>query len=303
MKTFTATPRSDLYTRVTERVISDLEQGVRPWLKPWKGSSAEGRIMLPLRHNGTLYRGINILLLWDENIANGYASPMWMTFKQALDLKGHVRKGEHGSMVVYADRFTKIESDDNGQDVEREIPFLKAYTVFNVAQIEGLPAHYYAQAEPKGEKMQLIESAESFFAATGAVIHHGGDAAYYSSTLDIINLPVPEAFKDAEGYEATKAHELTHWTKHPTRLDRELGGKRFGDTGYAREELVGELGAAFLCADLGITPEPRDDHASYIAHWLQVLKEDPHAIFQAASHAQKAVDFLHSLQPSKRGEP
>ncbi len=303
MKTFTATPRSDLYTRVTEHVITDLERGVRSWLKPWSGSNAEGGITLPLRHNGTPYRGINILLLWGESIAKGYASPMWMTFKQALDTKGHVRKGEHGSMVVYADRFTRIETDDNGQDVEREIPFLKAYTVFNVAQIEGLPAHYYAQAAPKGERMQLIERAESFFTATGAVIRHGGDAAYYSSVLDIINLPVPEAFKDAESYEATKAHELTHWTKHPTRLDRELGGKRFGDTGYAREELVAELGAAFLCADLGITPEPRDDHASYIGHWLQVLKEDTHAIFQAASHAQKAVDFLHSLQPPKGGEP
>ena len=151
--------------------------------------------------------------------------------------------------------------------------------------------------------MQLIESAETFFAATGAVIRHGGDKAYYSSTPDVINLPVPEAFKDAESYEATKAHELTHWTKHPTRLHRELGGKRFGDTGYARQELVAELGAAFLWADLGITPEPRDNHASYIAHWLQVLKEDNHAIFQAASHAQKAVDFLHSLQPSEGGEP
>ena len=297
--TTTATQRSDLYTRVTERVIADLEQGVRPWLKPWNAGNTAGRITLPLRHNGTPYRGVNILLLWGEAMANGYSAPTWMTFRQALELNAHVRKGEHGSMVVYADRFTRKETDPDGNDVERDIPFLKAYTVFNVAQIEGLPAHYYAQPESKAEKVQLIESAEAFFTATGAVIRHGGDKAYYAPSLDIIQLPVPEAFRDAESYAATKAHELTHWTKHPNRLDRDFGGKRFGDTGYAREELVAELGAAFLCADLGITPEPREDHASYLAHWLQILHEDKRAIFSAAAHAQRAVDFLHSQSDSK----
>ena len=297
MKTFTVTPRADLYTRVTERVIADLEHGVRPWLKPWNAGHAAGRITLPLRHNGTPYRGINILLLWGEAMTNGYTSPLWMTFKQALALGAHVRKGEHGAMVVYADRFTRTETDADGNGAEREIPFLKAYTVFNVAQIEGLPAHYYARPEAKADKLELIESAEGFCAATGAVIRHGGNMAYYAPGPDVIQLPVPEAFRDAESYAATKAHELTHWTKHPSRLDRDFGGKRFGDTGYAREELVAELGAAFLCADLGITPEPREDHASYLAHWLELLREDKRAIFSAASHAQRAVDFLHSLSP------
>src|SRR2546426_5101596 len=297
MKTSTATPRADLYTRVTERVIADLEHGVRPWLKPWNAGHAAGRITLPLRHNGTPYRGINIMLLWGEAMTNGLTSPLWMTFKQALALGAHVRKGEHGAMVVYADRFTKKETDADGNDVEREIPFLKAYTVFNDAQIEGLPAHYYAEPEAKGEKLQLLETAERFFAATSAMIRHGGNMAYYAPGPDLIQLPVPEAFPDAESYAATKAHELTHWTKHPSRLDRDFGGKRFGDTGYAREELVAELGAAFLCADLGITPEPREDHASYLAHWLELLREDKRAIFSAAPHAQRAVDFLHSLSP------
>jgi antirestriction protein ArdC len=232
-------------------------------------------------------------------MANGYTLPLWMTFKQALALDAHVRKGEHGAMVVYADRFTRKETDADGHDVEREIPFLKAYTVFNVAQVEGLAAHYYAQPESKGEKLELIEDAERFFAATGAVIRHGGDKAYYAPTLDVIQLPVPDAFRDAESYAATKAHELTHWTKHPSRLDRDFGGKRFGDTGYAREELVAELGAAFLCADLGITPEPREDHAAYLAHWLQILREDKRAIFAAAAHAQRAVDFLRDLTSSE----
>jgi antirestriction protein ArdC len=295
MKTFTSTPRADLYTRVTERVIADLDRGVRPWLKPWNAGHTAGRITLPLRHNGTPYRGINILLLWGEAMANGYTSPLWMTFKQALALDAHVRKGEHGAMVVYADRFTRKETDADGNDLEREIPFLKAYTVFNVAQIESLPTHYYAEPEAKAEKLELIEDAERFFAATGAVIRHGGDKAYYAPALDVIQLPVPEAFRDAESYAATKAHELTHWTKHPSRLDRDFGGKRFGDTGYAREELVAELGAAFLSADLGITLEPREDHASYLAHWLQILREDKRAIFAAAAHAQRAVDFLRVL--------
>jgi antirestriction protein ArdC len=303
MKTSTSTSRADLYTRVTDRVVADLEKGVRPWLKPWNAGNTTGRITLPLRHNGTPYRGINILLLWGDAMANGYASPLWMTFKQALSLHAHVRKGEHGSMVVYADRFMTTEQDADGKDIERAVPFLKAYTVFNVAQIEGLPAHYYAIAEPQGAKLQLIEAAEQFFGSTGAAIRHGGNMAYYAPGPDVIQLPVAEAFRDAESYTATKAHELTHWTKHESRLNRNLDGKRFGDPGYAREELVAELGAAFLCADLGITPEPRDDHASYLAHWIGVLKEDKRAIFQAAAHAQKAVDYLHSLQPEPGPAP
>src|SRR3989454_8756980 len=205
MKTSTATPRADLYTRVTERVIADLEHGVRPWLKPWNAGHAAGRIALPLRHNGTPYRGINILLLWGEALANGYASPLWMTFKQALALGAHVRKGEHGAMVVYADRFTRTETDADGNGVEREIPFLKAYTVFNVAQIEDLPAQYYARPEAKANKLELIESAEGFCAATGAVIRHGGDKAYYAPRPHLIHLPPPQAFPDAQRPAAPKA--------------------------------------------------------------------------------------------------
>ena len=296
MKTSTAAPRADLYTRVTERVIADLEAGVRPWIKPWDARNTYGA-GLPVRHNGLPYRGVNVLILWGEAVDKGYCSPVWMTFKQALALGASIRKGEHGSMVVYADRFTRIDTDANGNEVEREIPFLKAYTVFNVGQISGLPAQYYATAERPADKPNLIEAAERFFGATGAVIRHGGDVAYYAPRPDVIQLPLPEAFRDAESYAATKAHELTHWTSHPQRLARDVGAKRFGDTGYAREELVAEIGAAFLCAHLGIAAEPRDDHASYIAYWLQLLREDKRAIFAAAAHAQRAVDFLQGLQP------
>jgi antirestriction protein ArdC len=165
-----------------------------------------------------------------------------------------------------------------------------------VEQIEGLPDHYCAKPEPKGEPVQLLQNAERFFAATGATFRHGRNMAYYAPGPDLIQLPLPEAFRDAQSYAATKAHELTHWTKHESRLNREFGRRRFGDQAYAREELVAELGAAFLCADLGITPEPREDHAAYLAHWLKVLREDKRAIFSAAAHAQRAVDYLHSLQ-------
>lgn len=296
MSTHTTRTRADVYNRVTDRIIADLEQGVRSWLKPWNAANTEGRITRPLRHNGTPYRGVNILLLWGEAMNKGYASSSWMTYQQAAQLNAQVRKGEHGALVVYADRFTRIEADDQGEDVEREIPFMKGYTVFNVEQIEGLPDHYTVKPEPKGEPMPLLEDAERFFAATSATFRHGGNMAYYAPGPDLIQLPPPEAFRDAESYAATKAHELTHWTKHESRLNREFGRKRFGDHAYAREELVAELGAAFLCADLVITPEPREDHAAYLSHWLQVLREDKRAIFSAAAHAQRAVDYLHSLQ-------
>lgn len=290
------TTRQDIYARVTSRIVADLEKGVRPWLKPWSAGNAEGRITRPLRHNGTPYRGVNVLLLWGEALEKGYARPLWMTYKQADELGAHVRKGEHGALVVYADRFTKTETNDKGEELERQIPFLKGYTVFNVAQIEGLPEHYTSKPAQLPEPLRLIEAAESFFSATGATFRHGGNRAFYAPAGDFIQLPPPEAFRDAESYAATKAHELVHWTGHPSRLAREFG-KRFGDTAYAREELVAELGAAFLCADLALTPEPREDHAAYLDHWLTILKEDQRAIFSAAAHAQRAADHLTGLQP------
>jgi len=294
--------RTDIYTRVTDRIIAELEHGVRPWLKPWSAGNTEGRITRPLRHNGQPYQGINVLLLWGEAMAKGYASGQWMTFKQAQEIGGHVRKGEHGSLVVYADRFRKTDTDDTGTEVVQDIPFMKAYTVFNVEQIEDLPTRYYLRDEPAGEPLELIQSAEYFFTATGAVFRHGGNQAYYAPGPDVIQLPPAESFKDAESYAATKAHELIHWTKHESRTDRDFKARRFGDSGYAREELVAELGAAFLCADLGVSLEPREDHASYLDHWLKVLREDKRAIFSAAAHAQRAADYLHALQPAAQAK-
>lgn len=289
--------RQDIYTRVTNQIALQLEKGVRPWIKPWSVEHTAGRITRPRRHNAIPYRGVNVLLLWSEALAKGYAAPLWMTYKQSQEMGAQVRKGEHGSLVVFADRITKTETDSAGQDVEREIPFMKGYTVFNVEQIDGLPAHYYAQPVNPLPLSDRLAHADQFVTATGAAIHLGGNQAYYSPATDRIQLPPFEAFKDKESYYATALHELTHWTRHETRLDRDFGRQRFGDAGYAREELVAELGSAFLCADLGITPEIREDHADYIGHWLKVLSEDKHAIFQAAAHAQRAADYLQGLQP------
>jgi antirestriction protein ArdC len=285
--------KTDIYERVTAQIVASLEQGVRPWLKPWNAEHAAGRITRPLRGNGVPYQGINVLMLWGAAVERGYAAPIWMTFKQALELGGCVRKGERGNLVVYASTFSRTETDgDSGEESERDIPFLKGYTVFNVEQIDGLPAHFTAPAEAVLDPVQRIAQAEQFFSATGATVRHGGNQAYYRMASDFVQMPFFETFRDAESYYATLAHELTHWTRHPSRLDRSFGRKRFGDEGYAMEELVAELGAAFLSADLGLTPEPREDHAAYIGNWLNVLKNDKRAIFTAASHAQRAADFI-----------
>jgi antirestriction protein ArdC len=286
--------RTDVYRRITDQIVSQLERGVRPWMQPWSAEHAAGRIVRPRRFNGLPYKGINVLMLWSAAMEKGYSAPLWMTFKQALEFDAHVRKGETGSLVVYADTITRTETDaTTGEEAERAIPFLKGYTVFNVEQIEGLPEHFYAKPEPKGEPVQRIERAESFFAATHAHIVHGGSRACYIVSRDQIHMPCIDCFRDAESYYATLAHEATHWTRHSSRLDREFGRKRWGDEGYAMEELVAELGAAFLSADLDLAPELREDHAAYIASWIKVLKNDKRAIFSAASHAQRAVDFLH----------
>jgi antirestriction protein ArdC len=291
--------KADIYQRITDQIVSALENGVRPWHQPWNAEHAAGRITRPLRGNGVPYKGINVLVLWSAAMEKGYAAPIWMTFKQAMELNASVRKGERGSQVVYADKIHVTEKDAaTGEDSERAIPFMKGYTVFNVEQIDGLPEHFYPKPVPRMQTVPRIDRAEAFFAATGANVVHGGSRACYVPSTDNIHLPRIDFFRDAESYYATRAHETTHWTRHKSRLDREFGRKRFGDEGYAMEELVAELGSAFLSADLDLTPEVREDHASYIASWIKVLKNDKRAIFTAASHAQRAADFLHGLQTS-----
>jgi antirestriction protein ArdC len=293
------TDKLDVYTKVTNKIIADLERGNLTWLHPWKSGHTAGHVSRPLRAGGKPYRGVNILMLWASAMECGFTSPLWMTYRQATELGGQVRKGEKGSLVVYADSFTKSGTDEKGRDIETTIPFMKGYTVFNSEQVDGLPGHFYASTTPVDKNIHRFETVERFFAATGATVKHGGNQAFYSPSQDIVQMPEFQTFRDAESYYATLAHEMTHWTRHESRLNRDLGRKRFGDAGYAMEELVAEIGAAFLSADLGITPETREDHAAYIALWLKVLKNDKRAIFTAASHAQKATDHLHGYQARK----
>ena len=292
--------RADVYTRITEKIVADLEKGVRPWMQPWRAGNAIGRVTRPLRHNGLPYAGMNVLLLWSEAMARGFTSPIWMTFKQAIELGGAVRKGESGTTVVFASRFTKTEVRSSGEEFDREIPFLKAYAAFNVAQIDGLPDRYYAAAKPVEDPVARIEHADRFFANTGAVIRHGGDRAFFSPAGDFIQMPPFATFCDAASYVATLSHEACHWTAAPHRVNRDLSRYSKDKSERAREELISELGSCFLCADLGIVPElePRPDHASYLDSWLRFLADDKRAIFQAAAHAQRAVTYLHGLQPA-----
>jgi antirestriction protein ArdC len=178
---------------------------------------------------------------------------------------------------------------------------MKGYSVFNCEQIDGLPSRFQATA-PRLDPAARIARADEFLSASKADIRHGGDRAYYAIHPDYVQMPPFEAFRDPVSYYATLSHELTHWTRHPSRLDRDFGRKRYGDEGYAREELVAELGSAFLCADLDLTPELRPDHAAYIASWLDVLRHDKRFIFTAASHAQRAADYLHTLHRPATGE-
>jgi antirestriction protein ArdC len=275
------------YETLTNRIVAALEQGVRPWTKEWKGDTSFAR---PLRSTGEAYRGINALNLWVAAQERGFRSPYWLTYKAAQAMGAQVIKGAKSESVFYSSTFNKVE--DNGD--ERTVPFLKASAVFNADEIEGLPAHFYANTTPVVTVPHLTrhEASEAFLKAIGADIRHGGDSAFYIRKPDYIQLPDFEAFFTSEAYYGTAFHELAHWTGAPHRLDREKG-KMFGDSSYAFEELVAELAAAYLCADLGVAAEPREDHASYIGSWIKALKSDPKAIFKAAALAEKAVEYLH----------
>lgn len=284
--------KRDIYQAITDKIIADLERGVRPWHLPWTGGNAPSS--RPLRVNGIPYQGINVVLLWIEASLKGYASPTWMTFKQAQAVGACVRKGEKGSMVVYANAIIRTETDaGTGEDSERRIPFLKSYTVFNVAQIDGLrPMPPTPETADRLSEADRMKSVDAFFAMVGADVRHGGTRAFYAPGLDAIAMPPFAAFESPGSYYATLGHEHIHWTGHSRRLDRLEKAPKASEP-YAREELVAELGAAFLCADLGVSDEPREDHASYLASWLKVLREDKRAIVTAASAAQRAVNFLH----------
>lgn len=277
---------AQLYQRVTQTIIDELEQGAAPWIKPWKGGAAAAPGMPVNATTGHRYRGINVPILWGEAAAMGYPAHAWMTFKQALDNGAAVRKGERGTHVVFTKRVTVGEADD-----EKTVAMLRVYVVFNLAQIDGLKDEEALPSLPE-EPGGCHEAAQRFIDATGADIQHGGDCAMFVPSRDFIALPLPSFFTASESYFATALHELGHWSGHESRLARDLGN-RFGTRAYAAEELVAELTSAFLCAHLGVTGELR--HAGYIGDWLSLLREDNRAIFTAASKASQAAEYLRSF--------
>jgi antirestriction protein ArdC len=290
-----------IYARVTNRIIAELEQGTIPWARPW--GSATGSASLPCNaRTARPYSGVNILLLWGAVMERGFAFQSWLTFRQALDAGGSVRKGEKGTQIVYADRFTPERERGrvaDAGDEPRSIPFLKVFTVFNIVQCEGLPDHFFQNAEPSPEPL-VIAGAEALIDASNADVRIGGNEAYYSPAGDYVRVPPQCAFAEPIDYYRTALHELGHWTGHESRLGRDQTG-RFGSPAYAREELVAELSAAFLCARLSIEPTVR--HAAYVQSWLNVLRSDERAIFKAASLASRAADHLLSYRKADDGPP
>lgn len=297
----TTTFKSDIYQTVTDSIVAMLEAGVRPWA-PGHDAKACGLPVIPTRANGETYRGLNVALLWGAAEMKGYRHHTWMTFNQAKALGGCVRKGEKSSPVVYWGTF-KAQADDadeGGEDGKARL-FAKGYAVFNVEQIDGLPASFYEPATVEPSETRIAR-ADAWAVATGADIRHGGSQAFYSPKGDFVQVPPFAAYGEPERYYSTLCHELTHWSGAKARLDRQFG-KRFGDKAYAFEELVAEMGAAFTCARLGIENETREDHASYLASWLNVLKADKRAIFTAASKAQAACDYLFDIASKAEIKP
>jgi len=286
-------PKSDLYAGVTNEIIAAIESGAATYTLPWQGVPGVPKNVASNRN----YRGINTLLLWLIGNSQGYATSHWATFKQWLELGHPVRKGEKSATVVFWKQLAKREdasaegSDDIDNGESRRPILARAYHVFNAAQVEG----YIPPSITLLSEAERNANAETFFNRLPIEVRHEGDQAYYRPSSDSVHLPPFGLFRDANAYYATRGHESVHATGAKSRLDRDLTG-RFGSESYAVEELVAELGAAFLCADLGLSPEPRPDHAGSIESWLKVLKGDTRAIFAAAGKAQSAVDWLHAQQ-------
>ncbi len=289
--------RASLYDDITDKIIAELEAGRAPWVQPWGSTAAKAPLAMPRNAaTGRHYSGINVLILWGAVIQHDFPGQSWLTFRQALSLGGNVRKGEHGTTVVYADRFTPEDEKRRARETGEHaaaIPFLKRFTVFNAAQCDGLPDNIAAIAPPPPPG--LIEPrVEALIEATGIDFRIGGDRAFYVPAHDYVQVPPPQAYFEPINWHRTALHELGHASGHASRLGRDLTGG-FGTKKYAFEELVAEINAAFCCASLGIVPTVR--HADYIGAWLEVLREDNRAIVRAASQASKAADWLLAFLP------
>lgn len=282
--------RINLYEEVTARIVAELEAGRLPWVQPW-GTKGSGPCLPHNAATARAYSGINILLLWGAAQERGFAAQGWLTFRQALGAGGAVRKGERGTTIFYADRFVpggeKVRAAETGDDA-KAVPFLKRFTVFNLEQCEGLAGGMANDPVPLPD-CAAVPVAEAVIAASGVTFRIGGSQAYYAPGPDFVQVPPQRAFHEPINYYRTALHELTHATGHAKRLGRSILNA-FGSKDYAREELVAEMGSAFLCSALGIQPTVR--HADYLGAWLEVLREDNKAIFRAASQASKAAEWL-----------
>jgi len=280
----------NLHAEVTARILQSLEAGVAPWVKPWSATAGRN---VPLNViSGKAYQGVNAVLLWGN--VGRFKTPHYVTYKQAMDLGGHVRKGEHGFQICKVLQLVSKPKEGATDQEGRAFSTMKFFTVFNVDQCDGLPASAFETPEIKLNHTDDRDATiDEFIAATGANYSEtGGDRAFYRGGFDdFVAMPEFASFKSAALYYSTAFHELGHWTGHGTRLDRQFG-KRFGDRAYAAEELVAELTSAFLCAEFNI--DGALQHAEYVGNWIALLKDDAKAFFTAASAAQKAADFLRS---------
>ncbi|HRN64121.1 MAG TPA: zincin-like metallopeptidase domain-containing protein [Alicycliphilus sp.] len=279
--------KTDLYQSVTDRIVAALEAGAPPWVCPWvrgPGLAAPANL-----GSGRPYRGINVLLLNLQAASCGYTLNRWLTYRQALALGAQVRRGEQGTPVVFFKLLEVEGADASAVDPtdRKVVPLLRSFTVFNAAQVDGLPAGLLP--EPVAQDWSPVSAADEVLARSGAVIRHGGVQAYYSVAKDLICLPEPARFSCAEDYYRVALHELTHWSGHADRCNRPLLGRQHIEA-YAFEELVAEMGSTFLCGHCGLPASLQ--HASYVQDWLQALRNDRRLIFTAAALAQKASDYL-----------
>lgn len=286
----------NVYQKITDQIVAAMEAGAHRFEMPWHTSNPRPVNVV----SGKPYRGVNTLALWVAEQLNGYASGTWGTYRQWNSIGAQVRKGERAATVVFfKDLERPVDEDENEETKSRRSFVATAAWVFNADQVDGYTA---SEVVPPVDKTRRLNQVEAFVAATQATIQERGHSACYNLTTDTIHMPERALFVGSstssatESFYSTLLHELTHWTGHPARLNRELKN-RFGDAAYSMEELVAELGAAFLCADLGVTPSPRPDHAAYIQGWLSVLRQDQRALFTAASKASAASDYLFKLQP------
>lgn len=289
----------NIHAEVTAKILAQLKAGVAPWRRPWsRVKAAHGSVMPRNAATGRPYSGVNILLLWSAAQAAGWG-PRWLTFKQAKESGGSIKKGARGEIVVFVKKTLVEDRDNPGQ--KKSVAFLRYYHVFNVAQCDGLPGKLTGEIEAPApiDRNQRDETLEAFVAATRIPVFEEGARACYSPALDRIAMPSLQAFESSDHYYATLMHEMGHATGHPSRLNRNLAN-RFGDRAYAAEELIAELTSAFVCAEFGIDLD--EAPAAYIDNWASLLEARETAIVTAAAGASRAVDWLRGAAGAEEAD-